>query len=168
MSGSKRNSVRIIYILITVSYGCNNNPIDYLFMGRKLGRNSRATERVTCAVSCARRPRTIRMCSVDVRRGRPIQVTLLGRYARAWREHYSAGPVVDQPSRRRTPPGVGTPLQAAGPPDQRHPQEKLTRPRGEGINERAWKEHHISLAAANPRKRCHFPYPSVDTAVNES
>ena len=29
------------------------------------------------------------------------------RYERAWREHYYAGPVADQPSRLRTPPGVG-------------------------------------------------------------
>jgi hypothetical protein len=35
-----------------------------------------------------------------------------------------AGPVADQPSRLRTPPGVGTPLQAAGLPGQRHPLGK--------------------------------------------
>ena len=45
--GSKRNSVRIRYVVITVIYGCNDNSIDDLFMGRKLGRNSRAAERVT-------------------------------------------------------------------------------------------------------------------------
>ena len=41
-----------------------------------------------------------------------------------------AGPVADQPSRLRTPPGVGTPLQAAGLPGQRHPLGKSSRPRG--------------------------------------
>jgi len=33
----------------------------------------------------------------------------------------NAGPAADQPSRLRTPPGVGTPLQATGRPGQRHP-----------------------------------------------
>ena len=41
-----------------------------------------------------------------------------------------AGPVADQPSRLRTPPSVGTPLQAAGLPGQRHPLGKSSHPRG--------------------------------------
>src|SRR6267143_2677730 len=28
-------------------------------------------------------------------------------------------------------------------PGQRHPQEKISRPRGEGRNERAWREHYM-------------------------
>jgi len=39
-----------------------------------------------------------------------------------------AGPAVEQPSRLRTPPGVGTPLQAAGRPAQRHPPGTLRNP----------------------------------------
>ena len=39
-----------------------------------------------------------------------------------------AGPAVDQPSRLRTPPGVGPPLQAAGLPGQRHPPLDRTNP----------------------------------------
>jgi hypothetical protein len=41
-----------------------------------------------------------------------------------------AGPVADQPSRLRTPSGVGTPLQAAGLPGQRHLLGKLSRAGG--------------------------------------
>ncbi len=33
----------------------------------------------------------------------------------------NAGPVADHPVRPRTPPGVGTPLRAAGVPGRRHP-----------------------------------------------
>ena len=39
-----------------------------------------------------------------------------------------AGPVASQPSRPRTPPGVGPPLRAAGLPDWRHPQSRKALP----------------------------------------
>jgi len=51
-----------------------------------------------------------------------------------------------QPSLLRTPPGVGAPLQAAGHPGQRHPQGKLSRPRGEGKKRRVGKEHYMLAA----------------------
>jgi len=43
-----------------------------------------------------------------------------------------AGPVADQPDRPRTPPGVGTPLRAVGPPDQRHPPKIYFKSPAEG------------------------------------
>ena len=49
-----------------------------------------------------------------------------------------AGPVTDQPNRLRTPPGVGTPLQAVGRPGQCHPRRKFCSSGGEG-NAQAWK-----------------------------
>ena len=42
-----------------------------------------------------------------------------------------AGPVTDQPNRLRTPPGVGTPLQAVGRPGQCHPRRKFCSSVGE-------------------------------------
>src|SRR5262245_61487139 len=49
------------------------------------------------------------------------------RWMVAYGRRYSvalSGPAVDQPSRLRTPPGVGPPLQTPGRPGQRHPKAR--------------------------------------------
>jgi hypothetical protein len=54
-----------------------------------------------------------------------------------------AGPVADQPSRLRTPPGVGPRCRRLGSQVNAPRWENLLALEGEGRNERAWKEHYM-------------------------